>query len=107
MLPVPRSSAINRIVSIPVTAGNSPQNSTPATSATTGDSAPPNITCIGYSTPTGPSCVRRLRFRLNRSPVSTRNPNIATYPAGPVKYAANSRRMRAAVARMGFQISDV
>ena len=42
------------MVSMPVTAGNSPQNRTPATCAIVGESAPPSITCIGYSTPTRP-----------------------------------------------------
>ena len=77
-MPVPRSSAINRDVMMPVTAGKSPQKSTPATSAHSGLSAPPSIICIGYSTPRGPFSVSNPSARLNNKPVSTRKLNRAT-----------------------------
>ena len=47
-------------------------------SAAGGFSAPPSITCIGYSTPRGPFSVNSPTTSQNSNPLSTRKPNSAT-----------------------------
>ena len=81
---------------MPVTAGNSPQKSTPAICASAGDLGPAEHHLHRVLDAARPFSVSSAEVEVEQQPGEHEEPEQRDYPAGPVKYAANSRRMRLA-----------